>query len=91
MSLGYRSPTKEFGCDLEFLLTNSNDIGIGYAVAEGFAEAGAAVVLVYASERPEMDGLVSEMSNRHSVPVIHRKCDVSDAQQVETMISGIVE
>lgn len=65
--------------------------GIGYAVAEGFAEAGASLVLVYAADRPEMKTMAAEMAERHNVTVMEHRCDVSDAKQVERMVSSIAK
>lgn len=65
--------------------------GIGYAVAEGYAEAGASIALIYAAERPEMIRTAAEMAAHHGVLVMERRCDVSDAQQVESMISAVKE
>ncbi|KIW92811.1 uncharacterized protein Z519_06660 [Cladophialophora bantiana CBS 173.52] len=63
--------------------------GIGYAVAEGLAEAGAHIIMVFSSENPVMDQKAAELAESCGVKVVTRRCDVGDAKKVESLISDI--
>ncbi|EXJ69771.1 uncharacterized protein A1O5_06842 [Cladophialophora psammophila CBS 110553] len=63
--------------------------GIGYAVAEAFAEAGAHIVMVFSSENPAMDQKAAALAERCGVNVVTRRCDVGHATKVESLISDI--
>jgi sorbose reductase len=63
--------------------------GIGCAVAQGLAEAGAHIVNVYSSESADMDKRAAAMAKRYGVKVLNRRCNVANADEVENMISDI--
>ncbi|OJJ59567.1 hypothetical protein ASPSYDRAFT_77967 [Aspergillus sydowii CBS 593.65] len=63
--------------------------GIGYAVAEAMAEAGAAVALWYNSN----DAAVAKaeaLAKEHSIKAVAYKVDVSDPEAVQTTIANVV-
>lgn len=60
--------------------------GIGLACAEGFAKAGATVILVDINEPKEQ----AENLNSEGYEAVSYRCDVSDTQAVKTMIDWIV-
>ena len=60
--------------------------GIGLACAEGFAKAGATVILVDINEPKEQ----AEKLNSEGYKAVSYRCDVSDTQAVKTMIDWIV-
>ena len=63
--------------------------GIGYAVAEGFAEAGASVVMVYRTQRPYLEETTAALAEHHNVKIVHRWCDISNAKLVEALIAVV--
>ncbi|KAI8685245.1 hypothetical protein NCS55_00195100 [Fusarium keratoplasticum] len=63
--------------------------GIGAAVTEGLAEAGAHVVLVYSSDNPAMDEKTTGLSKRHGVQVLNLRCDVTDYAAMEKLVSRV--
>lgn len=65
--------------------------GIGAAIAEGLAEAGAHLVLVYSSDNPAMDMRARELARRHGVKASNLRCDVTDMEAVEGLISRVKE
>ncbi|KAF4951720.1 hypothetical protein FSARC_12843 [Fusarium sarcochroum] len=65
--------------------------GIGLAVAEGLAEAGAHIVLVYSSHNPSIGDKASTLAQRHSVKVLNIRCDVTDFVSVERLVLRIRE
>ena len=60
--------------------------GIGLAAAEGFAKAGATVILVDINEPKEQ----AEKLNSEGYKAVSYRCDVSDTQAVKTMIDWII-
>ena len=66
--------------------------GIGAAVAEGLAEAGAHLVLVYRSNNPTgMDQKAAELTRRHGVKASGLRCDVTDVKAVEELVFRVRE
>lgn len=65
--------------------------GIGAAIAEGLAEAGAQLVLVYSSNNPAMDQKAKELAQRHDVKVSNLRCNVTDIKAVEELVSRVKE
>lgn len=65
--------------------------GIGLAVAEGFAEAGADVVIVHRSSTSTaaIAFKAADLSQRHGVSVSHACCDVTDAQAVTDLVARV--
>ncbi|KAM0428495.1 hypothetical protein ACHAPT_006855 [Fusarium lateritium] len=63
--------------------------GIGAAVTEGLAEAGAHVVLVYSSDNPAMDEKATDLARRHGVKVLNLRCDVTDYAATEKLVSQV--
>ncbi|KAI5456802.1 short-chain dehydrogenase [Mariannaea sp. PMI_226] len=64
--------------------------GIGAAVAEGLAEAGAHIVLVYSTENPYMEQKASDLAQRHGVRVLNIMCDVTDPTAVMELVSRVL-
>lgn len=60
--------------------------GIGYAIADTFAEAGAQVALV---DYIDCSKQADELSKRNNIRVQAYQCDVSDSENVEKTISSI--
>ena len=65
--------------------------GIGYAVAEGLAEASASLVMVYTSNHPEMDEKAASLARRRQVKVWNWRCDVTNAARVQNLASSLRE
>ncbi|KAF5009690.1 hypothetical protein FDECE_4099 [Fusarium decemcellulare] len=65
--------------------------GIGAAVAEGLAEAGSHLVLVYSSDNPSMDQKAVDLGRRYDVKVLNLRCDVSDPTAVGEMVSRVYD
>ncbi|KAJ4256928.1 hypothetical protein NW762_009024 [Fusarium torreyae] len=65
--------------------------GIGLAVAEGLAEAGAHVVLVYSSHNRSMNEKASSLAQRHGVKVLNIRCDVTDFEAVRRLVLRVSE
>lgn len=63
--------------------------GIGYAVAEGLAEAGAYIVNIYSSDNPTMEQKAAGLAKRCAVRVVNRRCNVTDASQLQKLLSEI--
>lgn len=65
--------------------------GIGAAVAEGLAEAGANIVIVSSTEAPELNEKAKMMAKRYDIKAAHMKCDVTDPVQLQDLISRVRE
>ncbi|KIW29124.1 uncharacterized protein PV07_04961 [Cladophialophora immunda] len=63
--------------------------GIGLAVAEGLAEAGAHVVLVYRSGDQSIRARADEIAQQNGVKVLPRQCDVTDPAKVQALVSDV--
>ncbi|RBQ65308.1 hypothetical protein FVER14953_21503 [Fusarium verticillioides] len=64
--------------------------GIGYAVAEGMAEANAHVVLWYNSNDVAIQR-AQDLGTKHNVKTASYKVDVSDAESVQKTVKKVVE
>jgi len=62
--------------------------GIGYAMSQAVANAGANVAILYRSH-PEAEKKAAEVANDYKVKVKAYKCDVGDAQQVKDVVGKI--
>lgn len=67
------------------LITGSTS-GIGLAVADALAEAGADIVLNGLMPQSEAQALCDDLSSRHGVGVSFQSCDVRYPEQIEAMI-----
>lgn len=63
--------------------------GIGRAVAEALAEAGASVVNACRSETPELEAWAANLAQRCGATIVNRRCDVTDALQVNEVLAAI--
>lgn len=63
--------------------------GIGLAVAEGLAEAGADVVFVYRFGNQSIGAQANKIATRCGVKVILRHCDVTDRAQIQTLVTDV--
>ncbi|PWZ00911.1 putative NADP-dependent mannitol dehydrogenase [Testicularia cyperi] len=63
--------------------------GIGFAVAEAMAEAGGDVVLLYNSN-PAAIEKAEQLAKQHGIRAKAYQCEVSDVEQVKTIINTIV-
>ncbi|KAL2837560.1 short chain dehydrogenase [Aspergillus pseudoustus] len=68
------------------IVTGAAD-GIGYAVAEGMAEAGADVAMWYNSNDVAIQK-AQELAQMHNIRAVAYKVDISDAQQVQETIAN---
>jgi gluconate 5-dehydrogenase len=68
------------------LVTGSSD-GIGFAIARGLAQAGAAVVLNGRGEAKL--NAAADVLRSEGLAVHTRACDVTDARQVQAMVDGV--
>ncbi|RBQ76583.1 hypothetical protein FVER14953_10438 [Fusarium verticillioides] len=72
------------------LVVNGAADGLGYAVAEGYAEAGGNVALWYNSN----DAAVEKarlLSEQHGIKASAYKVDVSDSQQIQDALKAVLE
>lgn len=63
--------------------------GIGFAVVEGFAEAGADVIVVSTSEHSWLETKAGALALRCEVRVVCRQCNVADHAEVEALMAGV--
>lgn len=67
----------------KIVLITGGSRGIGKAIAEAFAEAGATVIVTY---KNSIDGAYFESKN-----IKHVRCDVADMKSVQEVIDGIIK
>ncbi|KAJ1324620.1 sorbose reductase [Microdochium nivale] len=65
--------------------------GIGGAVADAYAEAGAAVALLYNSNRDAAEARAAALAKEHGVKTKAYQVDVSDAEAVQKTIAQVAE
>lgn len=82
------NPTYDFTGQVALVTGAGAEIGIGYATAKGFAEAGATVVLTDIDDRAVADAADRLTSAGHRAVGI--PCDVTDEDQVAALIDRIV-
>ena len=63
--------------------------GIGRGIAEGLADAGAAIVLA-ARRLEKCDMACKEIAERTGVATLPFQCDITDRRQVATLVDGVV-
>ncbi|KAL1856800.1 hypothetical protein Plec18167_005208 [Paecilomyces lecythidis] len=63
--------------------------GIGSAVAEGLAEAGAHVVIVSSSNNLSLDEKAAALAQRHGVRACGIRCNVADPAEVDSLICRV--
>ncbi|CAG9989404.1 unnamed protein product [Clonostachys byssicola] len=63
--------------------------GIGAAIAEGLAEAGSHLVLVYSSHNPSMDERAKQLAKIHGVRVSNVRCDVTNFEAVKDLVARV--
>lgn len=80
--------TNLFNVQDTIIFISGGSRGIGFAMAEAFAEQGAQVII---SGRNE-DALIEACKNTHefSHPIVYRICDVADEQLINTCVKDIV-
>ena len=72
------------------LVTGSNR-GIGKSCIEEFAKSGVNVVINYCHHKEEALELEKYIKEKYSVEVLTIKCDVSNSDEVESMVNKIVD
>jgi len=63
--------------------------GIGLAIAESLAEAGCSIVLNGFGDAQEISRLTHQLAQRHDVAVIHDGADVTNAEEVRSMVARV--
>jgi len=76
--------------DRKVVLITGGCAGIGRALAERMAQAGARVV-IFDLDQNAIDGLVQHLTDHHSADALGLRCDVSDAAAVQQAIALVVE
>ncbi|MBA1262361.1 SDR family oxidoreductase [Stutzerimonas sp. NM35] len=76
--------------DRKVVLITGGCAGIGRALAERMAQAGARLV-IFDLEQNALDGLVQHLADRHNAEALGLCCDVSDAAAVQQAIALVVE
>jgi len=76
--------------DRKIVLITGGCAGIGRALAERMAQAGARLV-IFDLEQNALDGLVQHLADRHNAEALGLRCDVSDAAAVQQAITLVVE
>lgn len=79
---------KTFRLDGRLALVTGSSEGIGFAIARGLAQAGAAVVL-NGRTQSKLDAAVAALNDEGRAAVHHRAFDVTDAEQVRKAIGEI--
>lgn len=64
--------------------------GIGAAVAEGFAEAGAHIIIVSSSENSAMKARAKELAQSYNVKALGLRCDVTDATALQQLVATVL-
>jgi NAD(P)-dependent dehydrogenase (short-subunit alcohol dehydrogenase family) len=67
------------------VVTTGGNRGIGYAISQAAAEAGANVAILYRSH-PDAEKNADELAKKYGVKVKAYQCDVSDAQKVKDTV-----
>ncbi|KAF5661826.1 putative xylitol dehydrogenase [Fusarium heterosporum] len=81
---------EQFRLDGKVLVVNGAADGLGYAVAEGYAEAGGNVALWYNSNDAAIEK-ARLLSEQHSIKATAYKVDVSDAQQIQDALKKVLD
>lgn len=76
--------------DRKVVLITGGCAGIGRALAERMAQAGARLV-IFDLEQNALDGLVQHLVDHHNADVLALRCDVSDAAAVQQAVALVVE
>lgn len=76
--------------DRKVVLITGGCAGIGRALAERMAQAGARVV-IFDLEQNALDGLVQHLVDHHNADALGLRCDVSDAAAVQQAVALVVE
>lgn len=68
------------------VLVGGGSTGVGFSIAQSFAAANAAKVIILGRRKPQIDEAVSNIGKEFpQVQVEGRQCDVGDAQQTEAL------
>lgn len=71
------------------LVTGSSE-GIGYNIANAFAEARAAAVILVSRSQGKLDAAVAKLAERrHSTQVVSRVCDISSPADVQDLFPSL--
>ncbi|KAL4886156.1 hypothetical protein BJY04DRAFT_99170 [Aspergillus karnatakaensis] len=63
--------------------------GIGQAIAEALAEAGAHIIIVHQTPDPTLEEKAAALATRCGVTVVKRRCNVADPVAVQSLTSAI--
>lgn len=80
---------EQFNMNGKVCIVTGGSRGIGAAISEGLAEAGAHIVIVHTSNNPSVSQRAHTLSERCGVNVVSVQCDVTDALEVGAMISRV--
>lgn len=80
---------EQFSMKDKVCIVTGGSRGIGFAVVQGLAEAGAHVVIVYRSNNQTIEATTHAMAKQCGVKVIPRRCDVTDPTQVQDLVSYV--
>ncbi|MGH8128245.1 MAG: 3-oxoacyl-ACP reductase FabG [Gammaproteobacteria bacterium] len=72
-------------------LVTGGNMGIGRAIAEAFADAGARVAVNYMTHQRAAEDLCRDISARHDHAALALEADVADAEQLSTLFADIDE
>ncbi|MFB5660254.1 3-oxoacyl-ACP reductase [Alteribacillus sp. HJP-4] len=72
-------------------LVTGSSRGIGKAIAEAFAEAGAHVIINYVNSRQRAEDLTAALMEKYAVDALAIQADVTDEHAVERMMNEILE
>jgi len=76
-----------FRLDGKTALVTGGTRGIGRAIVEGFAEAGANVAVVSRTPNPDLEDTISSMGRQY----LHHSADLSDRNQTRKVVSTVIE
>jgi len=76
--------------DRKVVLITGGCAGIGRALAERMAQAGARLV-IFDLEQNALDGLVQHLVDHHNADVLGLRCDVSDSMAVQQAVALVLE
>lgn len=79
----------EVRMDGRVALITGASMGLGYAMAEKFAESGADVALV-ARRREPLDAAVARLAGKVSTRIAGYTCDVSRADEIQSMFDSVI-
>ncbi|KAL6242636.1 hypothetical protein RBB50_010282 [Rhinocladiella similis] len=82
---------KAFSLKGKVAMITGGNRGIGLEVANGIAEAGAKVVMVYRSSRSAAEAAAAQVSQKHGVKVVAYQADVSDLAAIDATVSRVVD